>query len=246
MKQADKKPAHSAYPLPRERPLSVYLGLSLVLLTAGTFWSREFFHVDPPPKTVEIDLSDIAAVPGEPPPKGDTAAPTEPAPQPTPELTPEPTPEPTPPPPVEKPEFVKPEPVPTPPPALPKPRVAAVHPPQPRPPAPHPARPAPAPVSSGVRGTPSGVAGGRGGSKGDFIATPHPEYDNVATQRHYQGQGEVLISYANGELTSVEMSQTTGVSYLDSRTISWVRSRYRVKPGVSGRATFHIAWVLPR
>lgn len=243
MNQADQAPSHTAYPFPRERPFSVYLGLSLALLTAGVFWSHEFFHVDPPVKTVEVDLSDIAAVPGEPPPKGDTAAPSNPALQPVPEPTPEATPEPTPPPPVEKPEFIKPEPVPAPQPLPPKPKVAEVHPSQLRPSAPHPAIASPASVA--VHGTPSGVAGGRGGSKGDFIATPKPQYDLVALQRHYQGSGDVLITYANGAIVSVEMTRSTGNSYLDAKTTSHVRNNYRVKPGVSGKAKFSIYWTLP-
>ena len=236
----------TSYGLPPERPFWMFLGGSATVLALAVLGYGLMFRPEPPPAIVEVDLSDIAAVPGEPPPKGDAAAPVEPTPAPTPEATPEPTPEPTPPPPVEKPEFVKPEPVPTPP---PKPKAVAARPPEPprasRPPTPpRPVAAAPAPAA--VRGTSSGVVGGRGGSKGDFTATPHPQYDLTATQRHYQGSGSVLITYSNGAIVSVEMSQSTGVSYLDSKTVSWVKSMYRVKPGVSGRASFNIAWTLPR
>ncbi len=90
------------------------------------------------------------------------------------------------------------------------------------------------------------MVGGRGGSRGDFIATPKPQYDATALQRHYQGSGDVLIVYANGAIVSVEMTRGTGVSYLDAKTTSHVKSNYRVKAGASGRATFSINWTLPR
>jgi outer membrane biosynthesis protein TonB len=102
------------------------------------------------------------------------------------------------------------------------------------------------PQTPSTPGSPAGVKGGRGGTHGDFVATPHPVYDTIAQQRGYQGTGEVLIIYQNGAIAAVTMKQSTGVSYLDSRTTSWVKARYRVKPGASGQATFKITWVLPR
>ncbi len=87
-----------------------------------------------------------------------------------------------------------------------------------------------------------GKAGGRGGSKGDFISTPHPEYDYTSLERHYEGSGTVLIIYSDGKIVSVRMRGSTGVSYLDSRTVNWVKSYWRVKSGASGEAILPITW----
>lgn len=86
------------------------------------------------------------------------------------------------------------------------------------------------------------AARGRGGSRGDFISTPHPEYDSTSLERRYQGIGTALIIYSEGRILSVEMSQSTGVPYLDSRTTVWIKTYWKVKPGVSGRAILPITW----
>lgn len=244
-------PVSVSYALPSERPFWAFLGGSAAILALTVIGYGAAFRPEPAPKVVEIELNDINAVPGEPPPKGDSAeAPPEPTPQAEPEPTPEPEPEPTPepPPPEEKPEFIKPEIVPTPPP--PKPKPAVTRPPQPSPRPLTPPAPATQPRAAGspgvTRGTASGVAGGRGGSKGDFLSTPKPQYDLTALQRHYQGSGEVLITYSGGSIVSVSMTRSTGVPYLDSKTTAHVKSNYRVKPGASGKATFNITWNLPR
>lgn len=225
-----------SYSLPSERPFWVFLAGSALTFALATVGYSVVFRAEPPPKIMEVELADIAAMPGQPPPP-----PAEPTPEPTPE--PEATPEPTPaPPPEEKPEFAKPEPevkpTPTPP---PKPKAARPPQPSPRPPAPVNA-PAPAPVRTVAAAPPAAKTGGRG----DFVATPKPQYDVTALQRHYQGSGDVLITYANGSIVSVEMTRSTGVSYLDSKTTSHVKSNYRVKAGASGKARFSINWVLPR
>ena len=231
---AQRAPSSVSYTLPSERPFWMFLAGSAVTFALATVGYSVVFRAEPPPKVMEVELADIAAVPGEPPPKSE--APPEPTPPPEPEATPEPPPEP---PPEEKPEFVKPEPTPPP----PKPRVIA---PRPPPPAPHP----PAPVNKvaplPVRGLTIGAPAARGGGRGDFIATPKPQYDITALQRHYQGSGDVLITYQNGSIVSVEMTRSTGVAYLDSKTTSHVKSNYRVKPGASGKGSFSIKWELPR
>lgn len=195
-----------------------------------------------PLKIVEVDLG-IDGDPNEPPPLGEPDAPAEP----TPEMTPEPTPEPTPPPEPEKPEFVKPEedmtPAPTPaatPATTPAPRKA---PPKPSA-APRPVKTTGIGTPGATRGVPTGVVGGRGGSRSDFIAMPRAEYDYTAIQRKYQGSATLRITYSNGHIDLVEVSSSTGVPYLDSRSVSWVKGNWKVKPGSSGKVTLPITWQL--
>ena len=169
-----------------------------------------------------------------------------PMPEPMPEVQPPPDPAPT----FVVPEEKKPEPKPEPPKEKPKPVVKS----KPRPAAPTPATttaPANGPAGSGiagakvgVRGSPGGVAGGRGGGRGDFISTPSPQYDATAKERRYQGRGMFLIQYENGSITSVSTIESTGVPYLDARTITHVKLRYRVKAGVSGAVRLPIVWQL--
>jgi hypothetical protein len=97
---------------------------------------------------------------------------------------------------------------------------------------------------AGVRGSPGGVAGGRGGGRGDFISTPHPQYDSTARQRRYEGRGMFLITYQDGHIVSVATIQSTGVSYLDAKTIAHVRSRYASSRVFSGSARLPIVWRL--
>jgi outer membrane biosynthesis protein TonB len=183
--------------------------------------------------------------------------PTQTIPEPISERLPEPITELLPPPPPAPPEFVAPTPVPeptaTPLPSPPPPKPEVLK----KPALPKIVKPAPkavsaensiaqtAPTSQPPAGSPVGVAGGRGGSHGDFVATPHPAYDTIAQQRGYEGVGDVLITYQDGAITAVTMTKSTGVSYLDTRTTIWVKTRYRVKPGTSGQAAFKITWVLP-
>ncbi|MHA3775191.1 hypothetical protein ACXR0O_27015 [Verrucomicrobiota bacterium sgz303538] len=97
---------------------------------------------------------------------------------------------------------------------------------------------------AGVRGSPGGQVGGRGGGRGDFVSTPHPQYDATARQRAYQGRGVFAIAYENGRIVNVTVNQSTGVPYLDARTIAWIKSRWRVKSGASGAATVPVTWQL--
>lgn len=207
---------------------------------------------------IEVDLG-VEGVENEPPPLGEPdagAGEVQPEPiPPEPEMQqPEPMPEPVPeepvveqvPPPDPAPTFVVPEEAPPPP--KPKPVVSAPPKPnKPAPPAPRAASAAPAGdgvagARPGTRGSPIGQPGGRGGGRGDFISMPPPQYDETARQRNYQGRGMFSITYEDGRIISVSALQSTGVPYLDARTIAWVKSRYRVKSGASGTARFPIVW----
>ncbi|HEY5895814.1 MAG TPA: hypothetical protein VIT91_21550 [Chthoniobacterales bacterium] len=239
-------PRQRRYSAPRDGSFWGFLPVSVITLFTAAYVTARFAPVEEPVKEITVELNDIDAVENEPPPLGESDAPKEelpPQPEPTPPpAEPDPTP---PPPPVEKPEFELPEPAPTPA-ATPKPVQEK---PKPKPEKPKIApKPTTAPAASTAvkKGVPNGKVGGRGGSKGDFLATPRPQYDGVSLLRRYQGVGEVLIAYENGRITSVVMARSTGVSYLDSRTTTWVKNRYKVKPGVSGRATFSISWTLPK
>jgi len=238
------------YNVPKELPFPVFFFLSLAVLFGAAEVVSRITPKEEIIKTVSVELASIEGLPDEPPPLGEPDA------LPQDQLVQTP--------PVEEviPEPPKPEPI-------PEPEIAPVPPPvaefvEPEPPKPEPPKPvelkkaepvkpkvekvasvAKAPAAPPI-GSPSGVVGGRGGSHGDFLATPHPSYDAVAQQRGYQGQGEVLITYDNGSILSVQMLQSTGVPYRDNRTTYWVKTKYRVKAGVSGKAKFNITWALPR
>lgn len=231
------------YAVPSESSLWTFLPMSVVTLLTAAYVTARFVPIEEPVKEITVELSDIEGVKSEPPPLGEPNAPSDglpPQPEPIP---PPPDAESTPPPPLEKPEFELPEPAPTPrpKPLQEKPGSRPERTPSPK----HTAAPAHAKPAA-PRGVPNGKTASRGGSKGDFTATPHPKYDGVSLARRYHGVGEVLITYENGRISAVKMSRSTGVSYLDSRTTTWVRSRYKLKPGVSGKAKFTISWILPK
>ena len=178
--------------------------------------------------------------------------PPEPIPEPMPEPEPEPEIQPAPEPP---PTFVVPKEEPKPKSEPPKEKPKPVAKTKPKPAGPPPTNPQPAqstgPAGSGiagakvgVKGSPGGVAGGRGGGRGDFISTPSPQYDSTARERRYEGRGTFLIVYEAGRVVSVSAIQSTGVPYLDARTIAHVKTRYRVKAGVSGTVRLPIVWQL--
>lgn len=236
-----------------EPPFWIYLVVS-ILVFVGFFFAAALLKPHEVFKLVEVDLAPMAdAVENEPPPLGDPDAGAKaPEPVPPPEEPPPPPP-PEPPPPVE-PEFVKPEE--KPPPATPPPKLATPKP-QPKPAARPAGTPSPRPTAPGsgdnpdpnakpgVRGSPTGVAGGRGGSAGDFTSRPNPQYDNLALTRHYEGQGRAKIVYENGRILDVQVTSSTGVSYLDTRSVMWVKANWRVKSGASGTATLPVIWKLP-
>jgi periplasmic protein TonB len=248
------------YQVPKESSLGWFLAISLMLFASAFFLTVVFPPKDTLPPMIEVDLG-IEGVENEPPPLGEPeagAGEVKPEPPPEPEMKePQPVPEPEPEPIPEEPVVVPQEPTPkfvvpeeTPPPPPPKPVVKS----QPKPKRPdlaelrtQPAAPAGSGItnaSAGVRGSPGGVVGGQGGGRGDFISTPHPQYNSTARQRRYEGRGVFLITYLNGRIISVEAIQSTGVPYLDARTIAHVKTRYRVKPGVSGSARLPISWQL--
>ena len=213
-------PTHRPRPTPHvarwrdEPPFWIYLLVSIVgfaiFFACGIYWKPHEI-----PQTVEVYLEPLAdAVENEPPPLGDpdAGAKAEPAPEP-PQPEPEPPPpEPVPEPPPVVPEFVKPEdkplpatpppkPVPPKPSSTPKADKAST-------PSPHPTAPGsgdnPDPnAKPGVRGSPTGVAGGHGGSAGDFTSRPNPTYDYLALQRRYEGQGHAKIVFENGRILDV-------------------------------------------
>ena len=245
------------YPVSKEASLAWFLGISVMLFLTATFVAVLLPPKDKLPPMIEVDLG-IDGVENEPPPLGEPEAGAG-EPQPEPEKPPEmqePEPEPVP----EEPVVETPvsEPAPT----FIVPEEEKPKPPEPKPltkPKPKPAKPvanvsqtqaAPAAGSgiaganSGVRGSPGGVPGGRGGGRGDFISTPHPQYDTTARERRYEGRGMFLITYQSGRIVSVSTIQSTGVAYLDAKTIAHVRSRFRVKSGVSGSARLPIVWRL--
>ncbi|MGC3989897.1 MAG: hypothetical protein QM796_09515 [Chthoniobacteraceae bacterium] len=76
----------------------------------------------------------------------------------------------------------------------------------------------------------------------DFTAMPPPEYDHVALQNHYQGRGVFQIDYKNGAITEVTLVKSTGNSFLDIRSISWIKTHFRLKQGVSGAALLPLTW----
>ncbi len=271
--QLKPQPSLRSYWLPRDQPFTVFLLLSVVLFAASAGLAFLIPPETKLPPMIEVDLG-VDGVEIEPPPLGEpdaglgelkpapeeievTPAPLEPVPAPDPaEPVPEMLEEVAPP--IQpEPEFTVPEEKPIPkaapkakaqPKSTAKPvqaprtvetgRVAA-------------AAPNGAPVGSGettgrtgIRGSPTGTAGGRGGGRGDFTSTPHPQYDPTARQRAYEGRGIFLIVYSGGRIVSVSTQQSTGVPYLDARTISWIKSRWRVKSGVSGSGRLPITWRL--
>ncbi|MGC3988925.1 MAG: hypothetical protein QM796_04415 [Chthoniobacteraceae bacterium] len=202
------------YPVEPERPLWVFVLVSLLIFSAAVALSALF---QPPalPPVMEVDIAAVDALDKPPLAEPDAGASPTPAPtpQPTPEETPQPTPEPTPPPtpeptPQQTPDFEKPEPTPTPtPPPKPTPTPHPVVKTTAKPVKnPKPAKPAAQQQASntasnnpnakvGPKGVSNGKAGGKGGGKGDLIFAPKPLYDHLAWERHYQGSGVYVIQY---------------------------------------------------
>jgi outer membrane biosynthesis protein TonB len=250
------------YRVPPDDRFAPFLAVALLIFALGTFLGTLLPKQDALPPMIEVDLG-IDGIENEPPPLGEPDAgagevieqpvsePEQPpmieeVPPPAPE--PEPAPEIAPPQPV--PEFViptEPEPEPKPKPA-PKPVAKTET--RPKAPPEREAKPGTAVQAgsgltgarAGVRGSPGGQPGGRGGGRGDFVSTPSPQYDATARQRGYQGRGTFIIRYENGRILSVAAAKSTGVSYLDARTITWIKTRWRVKSGTSGTASLPITW----
>jgi len=213
---------------------------------------------------MEVALEDLEGVENEPPPLGapDAGAPAAPEEQPKPPAPEPPPPEPEqPPPPPDpipdpvKPEFVKPEEKPVPTPAPPKPKASTPKPAGTPKPAVVP-NPKTAPGATGTgetddpnakagpRGVANGVPGGKGGQKGNFVSRPDPPYDNLMLTRKYQGTGRATITVSGGRITSVQLTQSTGNSYLDAKALAWVRSNWKPSPGSEGTFSFPVVFKL--
>lgn len=252
------------YRVPKESPFAWFLAISLILFTSAVLLSVLIPRGDELPPMIEVDLG-IEGVENEPPPLGDPDAgageqppePTPPEPEPEkPEMEqqPEPTPEPEPMP--EEPLVQPPEPAPTF--VVPEEPKAPEPPPAPKPVTKQVAKPKPAPTAvrpsvsgngipganTGVRGSPTGQPGGKGGGRSDFLYVPRPKYDATARQRGYQGRGIFLITYQNGRVIGVSTHQSTGVPYLDALTMASLKSECRLKPGTSGSVRYPITWQL--
>jgi len=252
------------YGVPSDFSIWIYLPLSLAFFGFTPFViARLLPPQEEEVKQMTIEFSDVEGVENEPPPLGlpdapaeavapaipeEPVAPPEPEPEPEPEVPPT-LPEPAPVPGPEPVEQALPEPPkPTPPPIKEKPQSKPKAEAKPKPlSAPKPKTgPASVPTADAPpRGVSNGSDGGRGGSRGDFIAAPPLQYDRISLARRYTGRGEVTITYSDGKITNVAMSRSTGVSYLDSYTTTTVKRSYKVKKGVSGKAKFNINYSLP-
>jgi TonB family protein len=87
---------------------------------------------------------------------------------------------------------------------------------------------------------PNGVAGGTGGQKGGFASRPDPPYDNLMLTRKYQGTGRATLQVSGGRIISVQLSQSTGNSYLDAKALAWIRGNWKPAPGAQGTFTFPV------
>jgi outer membrane biosynthesis protein TonB len=242
------------YTVPRERGFALALVISICLFTLAAVLGVLIPAEEKLPPMIEVELG-IDLVENEPPPLGEPDAGLgAQTPEPPPEAEPpRPMPEPEPEPAMEQapqPEFTVPKEE-EPPPPKPKPEPVAKVLPKSRKPLRTEAALASEPAGSGlttgragVRGSPDGKPGGKGGGRDDFISTPPPQYDVTARRRGYEGRGVFMIRYENGKIVSVSAVQSTGVSYLDARSIAWISSRWRVKKGTSGAATLPITWRL--
>ena len=242
-------------------PFWVFLLVSLLVFTAGTIlgiyakWGESN-------AVMQIDLDYLEGVENEPPPLGTPdggapAAPPEEVKPPEPEPPP-PPPDPEPPPPepvpeIVQPEFPKPEEKPAPTPAPPKPKAATPKPagtPKPQV-VPNP-KTAPGGTGTGEtdnpnakpgpRGVPNGVVGGKGGQKGGFISRPNPTRDYMMISHNYTGTGRATVRVSGGRIVDVQISQSTGISYLDSHAKAWIRSNWIPAPGAEGTYTFPVIY----
>ncbi len=102
------------------------------------------------------------------------------------------------------------------------------------------ARP-PAPINTGNASRPATI----GGAKAFAIIAPRPEYPYEARRRQLTGSGVVIlhVSPVTGEVTEVEMEESTGSPILDRATISAFQ-RWRFRPGVAERVRTPITYQL--
>jgi TonB family protein len=245
-------------------PFWVFLVISICVFATGTLLGI-YLKPGDSAKVIDVSLEYLEGVQNEPPPLGEPdaggpAAPEPPQPEPPkppePVLPPEPTPplpEPVPPP---QPEFPKPEEKPpaTPAPATLRPKAATPKP--PGPPAPVAPRPKTTPGGTGTgetdnpnakpgpRGLAGGVPGGKGGQAGKVIARPKVPYDNMMYVRRYQGSGMVTVIVSAGRVVDVQITQSTGISYLDSKARAWIRGNWKFAPDANGKFDLPIVFKL--
>ena len=238
-----------------ELPFWVFLLISAAVFAAGVMLGT---FIRPEPLIVRTDLEYIEGIESEAPPLGEPDAgaaapeqPTPPEPEPPPPQEPEPVPvsEPEPPPPEPEPEL-KPD--------FPEQKKEV---PTPLPPAPNPKRPykpslassspvvpkkntgversggenAAANAKAGPRGVPAGVPNGKGGQKGGFLSRPHMPIDNMIITRKWFGRGTASVTCADGRITGVEITSSTGFPYCDKRAQAWILAQWKCAPGTTGR-----------
>jgi TonB family protein len=64
--------------------------------------------------------------------------------------------------------------------------------------------------------------------------------------RRYEGSGKARIIVSNGTIVSVSVVQSSGISYLDSKAATWIRSRWKPAPGTQGTFTLPFVFRLAR
>jgi hypothetical protein len=94
----------------------------------------------------------------------------------------------------------------------------------------------------GPRGVRDGRDDGGGATKGTFISRPNPPYDNMMITRNYEGIGQASIRVSKGQMVSIALIRKTGVPYLDSRAVEWIRSAWRPSPEAEGTFTFAVVF----
>jgi protein TonB len=227
--------------------------LILVLLLVGIpFWKTS--EEPPPDDTVAMVFEGAAATsmnapttapadtpePNSAPPVPEPPKPVSPVPQPPPPPLPEPSPEPPPPPPVQQAEIPPPTPAPAPMPVPPPPKpVAQAHP--PRPPPQHVAARAAANPAGAPAHAPAGqnAASSAGGANNGAAWTgrlkqwwdQHSFYPKDASQTNEGGNVKVrIVIAADGQVTSIEVVQSSGLSVLDAAAVAVFRNAHLPPP----------------
>ena len=63
-------------------------------------------------------------------------------------------------------------------------------------------------------------------------STPQPDYPRLALQRGYEGKATINFTVEpSGEISKVELAQSSGFSILDDAALSVIRNRWRFAPG---------------
>jgi TonB family protein len=245
-------------------PFWIFLIISVCVFAAGTLLGV-FLKPAESTKVIDVSLEYLEGVQNEPPPlgapdAGGPAAPESPPPEPpkppepvSPPEQPPPLPEPVPRP---QPEFPKPEEKPSATPAPPTPRPRASTPKPAGLPAPVVPRPKTTPGGIGTgatdnpnprpgpRGVAGGVPGGKGGQAGKVIARPKVPYDNMMYVRRYEGSGMVSVMVSAGRVVDVQITKSTGISYLDAKARAWIRGNWKFAPDASGKFDLPIIFKL--